>query len=144
MGQTLIPTLTLNNLYDLWLQTTTNERVSATIGSSAKDFVMILGYARSQGTWFLKGPVIFFYSSLPIVFEQKTGYAVCAYYEHCFKMLEWWVSISVFVGLKKYTSYYNMCVSVCISTVNQIVCFLHCTGEIYLSFPLLWFSQLLL
>lgn len=48
MGQTLIPTLTLNNLYDLWLQTTTNERVSATIGSSAKDFVMVLGYARKE------------------------------------------------------------------------------------------------
>ncbi|KAI3460934.1 hypothetical protein Pfo_017597 [Paulownia fortunei] len=46
MGQTVIPTLTLNNLVDLWLQTTSMERVSATIGSSAKDFVMVLGYAR--------------------------------------------------------------------------------------------------
>ncbi|KAI3449722.1 hypothetical protein Pfo_006387 [Paulownia fortunei] len=46
MGQTVIPTLTLNNLVDLWLQTTTTDRVSATIGSSAKDFVMILDYAR--------------------------------------------------------------------------------------------------
>ncbi|KAL3828015.1 hypothetical protein ACJIZ3_016817 [Penstemon smallii] len=46
MGQTVIPTLTLNNLVDLWLQTTTTERVSATIGSSAKEFVMVLGYAR--------------------------------------------------------------------------------------------------
>ncbi|KAK6141604.1 hypothetical protein DH2020_024639 [Rehmannia glutinosa] len=46
MGQTVIPTLTLNNLVDLWLQTTTTERVSATIGSSAKDFVMVLSYAR--------------------------------------------------------------------------------------------------
>ncbi|KAL0370464.1 UNVERIFIED_CONTAM: E3 ubiquitin protein ligase DRIP2 [Sesamum angustifolium] len=40
MGQTVIPTLTLNNLVDLWLQTTSTERVSATIGSSAKEFVM--------------------------------------------------------------------------------------------------------
>ncbi|KAK6164560.1 hypothetical protein DH2020_001424 [Rehmannia glutinosa] len=46
MGQTVIPTLTLNNLVDLWLQTTATERVSATIGSSAKDFVMVLSYAR--------------------------------------------------------------------------------------------------
>ncbi|KAL3849930.1 hypothetical protein ACJIZ3_011812 [Penstemon smallii] len=46
MGQTVIPTLTLHNLVDLWLQTTTTERVSATIGSSAKDFMMVLGYAR--------------------------------------------------------------------------------------------------
>ncbi|KAL0390948.1 UNVERIFIED_CONTAM: E3 ubiquitin protein ligase DRIP2 [Sesamum calycinum] len=42
MGQTVIPTLTLNNLVDLWLQTTSTERVSATIGSSAKEFVMFL------------------------------------------------------------------------------------------------------
>ncbi|KAK6120048.1 hypothetical protein DH2020_046178 [Rehmannia glutinosa] len=41
MGQTIIPTLTLNNLVDLWLQTTSGEKVSATIGSSAKDFVMV-------------------------------------------------------------------------------------------------------
>ncbi|KAL8029103.1 hypothetical protein ABFX02_14G206500 [Erythranthe guttata] len=46
MGQTVVPTLTLNNLVDLWLQTTSTDRVSATIGSSAKDFVMVLGYAR--------------------------------------------------------------------------------------------------
>ncbi|KAK4418350.1 E3 ubiquitin protein ligase DRIP2 [Sesamum alatum] len=46
MGQAVIPTLTLNNLVDLWLQTTTTDRVSATMGSSAKDFVMVLGYAR--------------------------------------------------------------------------------------------------
>ncbi|KAL0389434.1 UNVERIFIED_CONTAM: E3 ubiquitin protein ligase DRIP2 [Sesamum calycinum] len=46
MGQAVIPTLTLNNLVDLWLHTTTTDRVSATIGSSAKDFVMVLGYAR--------------------------------------------------------------------------------------------------
>lgn len=46
MGQTVIPTLTLNNLVDLWLQTTSTERVQTTLGSSAKDFVMVLGYAR--------------------------------------------------------------------------------------------------
>ncbi|XP_041992916.1 E3 ubiquitin protein ligase DRIP2-like [Salvia splendens] len=46
MGQSIIPTLTLNNLVDLWLQTTSTDRVKATIGSSAKDFVMVLGYAR--------------------------------------------------------------------------------------------------
>ncbi|KAH6823037.1 DREB2A-interacting protein 2 [Perilla frutescens var. hirtella] len=46
MGQTIIPTLTLNNLVDLWLQTTSTERVKTTLGSSAKDFVMVLGYAR--------------------------------------------------------------------------------------------------
>ncbi|XP_075507178.1 E3 ubiquitin protein ligase DRIP2-like isoform X1 [Primulina tabacum] len=46
MGQTVIPTLTLNNLVELWLQTTGTERASANIGSSAKDFVMVLCYAR--------------------------------------------------------------------------------------------------
>ncbi|XP_073154235.1 E3 ubiquitin protein ligase DRIP2-like [Henckelia pumila] len=46
MGQTVIPSLTLNNLVELWLQTTGTERASATIGSSAKDFVMVLCYAR--------------------------------------------------------------------------------------------------
>ncbi|KAL6564436.1 hypothetical protein OROMI_015886 [Orobanche minor] len=46
LGQPVIPTLSLNSLVDLWLQSTTTEKVSATIGSSAKDFVMVLGYAR--------------------------------------------------------------------------------------------------
>lgn len=47
MGQPVIPTLQLYNLVDLWLQTaSTSERVSAMIGSSAKDFVMVLTYAR--------------------------------------------------------------------------------------------------
>lgn len=46
MGQTVIPTLALNNLVDLWLQTTTTERECAKIGSSAKDFVMVLDYGR--------------------------------------------------------------------------------------------------
>lgn len=47
MGQSVVPTLQLNNLVELWLQTaSTPERVPATIGSSAKDFVMVLAYAR--------------------------------------------------------------------------------------------------
>ncbi|MCD7450742.1 E3 ubiquitin protein ligase drip2, partial [Datura stramonium] len=46
MGQLIVPTLQLNTLVDMWLQTTTSERVSAIIGSSANDFVMVLAYAR--------------------------------------------------------------------------------------------------
>ncbi|CAA2975707.1 E3 ubiquitin protein ligase DRIP2-like isoform X3 [Olea europaea var. sylvestris] len=46
MGKSVVPTLQLNNLVDLWLQTASSEKVSATIGSSASDFVMILSYAR--------------------------------------------------------------------------------------------------
>ncbi|XP_019454508.1 PREDICTED: E3 ubiquitin protein ligase DRIP2-like [Lupinus angustifolius] len=48
MGQTVLPTLKLHNLVELWLQTTssTSHRISATIGSTAKDFVMVLAYAR--------------------------------------------------------------------------------------------------
>lgn len=47
MGQPVIPTLQLYNLVDLWLQTAaTSDRVPAMIGSSAKDFVMVLTYAR--------------------------------------------------------------------------------------------------
>ena len=47
MGQPVLPTLLLYNLVDLWVQTTsTSERVTASIGSSAKDFVMVLAYAR--------------------------------------------------------------------------------------------------
>ncbi|XP_051142263.1 E3 ubiquitin protein ligase DRIP2 [Andrographis paniculata] len=45
MGQPVIPTLMLSNLVDLWLQNPTR-RISATVGSSAKDFVMVLSYAR--------------------------------------------------------------------------------------------------
>lgn len=47
MGQPVAPSLRLYNLVDLWLKTTaTSERVSASIGSSAKDFVIVLAYAR--------------------------------------------------------------------------------------------------
>lgn len=47
MGQPVVPTLQLYNLVDLWLQTAaSSERIPATIGSSAKDFVMVLAYAR--------------------------------------------------------------------------------------------------
>ncbi|XP_016513876.2 E3 ubiquitin protein ligase DRIP2-like isoform X2 [Nicotiana tabacum] len=46
MGQLIVPTLQLNTLVDMWLETTNSERVPAIIGSSAKDFVMVLVYAR--------------------------------------------------------------------------------------------------
>ncbi|KAA3459331.1 E3 ubiquitin protein ligase DRIP2 [Gossypium australe] len=47
MGQPVVPTLQLYNLVDLWLQTAaTAQQVPATIGSSAKEFVMVLAYAR--------------------------------------------------------------------------------------------------
>ncbi|KAF7804681.1 E3 ubiquitin protein ligase DRIP2-like [Senna tora] len=47
MGQPVVPTLQLYSLVDLWLQTaSTPQRIPATIGSSAKDFVMVLAYAR--------------------------------------------------------------------------------------------------
>ncbi|KAF3436210.1 hypothetical protein FNV43_RR23302 [Rhamnella rubrinervis] len=46
MGQPLVPTLPLHNLVELWLKTaSTPVRIPATIGSSAKDFVMVLTYA---------------------------------------------------------------------------------------------------
>ncbi|KAL4352717.1 hypothetical protein GQ457_06G028990 [Hibiscus cannabinus] len=47
MGQPVLPTLQLYNLVDLWLQTaSTSQRVAASAGSSAKEFVMVLAYAR--------------------------------------------------------------------------------------------------
>ncbi|KAL1312113.1 hypothetical protein HN51_038737 [Arachis hypogaea] len=47
MGQPVLPTLRLQNLVELWLDSAaTSQRIPATIGSSAKDFVMVLAYAR--------------------------------------------------------------------------------------------------
>lgn len=46
MGQSIVPSLPLNSLVDMWLQTTPSESIPAIIGSSAKDFVMGLAYAR--------------------------------------------------------------------------------------------------
>ncbi|KAI8003073.1 E3 ubiquitin protein ligase DRIP2 [Camellia lanceoleosa] len=44
-GQPLHPSLRLHNLIDLWLQTIAkSEEIKATVGSSAKDFVMVLCY----------------------------------------------------------------------------------------------------
>ncbi|GLU03621.1 hypothetical protein SLE2022_208100 [Rubroshorea leprosula] len=47
MGRPVVPTVQLYNLVDSWLQTTsTSQRVPASVGSSAKEFVMVLAYAR--------------------------------------------------------------------------------------------------
>ncbi|KAJ6938628.1 hypothetical protein NC651_005156 [Populus alba x Populus x berolinensis] len=47
MGRPVIPTLLLYNLVDQWLQTVPKtEQVPVTAGFSAKDYVMVLAYAR--------------------------------------------------------------------------------------------------
>uniref|UniRef100_A0A6M2EGG2 RING-type domain-containing protein n=1 Tax=Populus davidiana TaxID=266767 RepID=A0A6M2EGG2_9ROSI len=47
MGRPVIPTLLLRNLVDQWLQAAPKpEQVPVSAGSSAKDFVMVLAYAR--------------------------------------------------------------------------------------------------
>ncbi|KFK23229.1 hypothetical protein AALP_AAs64694U000600 [Arabis alpina] len=47
MGEAVIPTLELHSLVELWLQTASkHQRVAASIGSSAKEFVMVLVYGR--------------------------------------------------------------------------------------------------
>ncbi|XP_060181010.1 E3 ubiquitin protein ligase DRIP2-like isoform X3 [Lycium barbarum] len=46
MGQSIVSSLPLNSLVDMWLQTTTSEKMPVIIGSPAKDFVMVLAYAR--------------------------------------------------------------------------------------------------
>ncbi|KAL3367550.1 hypothetical protein AABB24_012002 [Solanum stoloniferum] len=45
MGQLIAPSLQVNTLVDMWLETTTPESVPVITGSSAKDFVMVLSYA---------------------------------------------------------------------------------------------------
>ncbi|XP_020233339.1 E3 ubiquitin protein ligase DRIP2 [Cajanus cajan] len=47
MGHPVLPSLQVQNLVELWLDTaSTGHRIPATIGSSGKDFVMILTYGR--------------------------------------------------------------------------------------------------
>lgn len=47
MGQPLIPTLQLNSLLELWLQTgAPTEKVPVQVGSTGKEFVMVLSYGR--------------------------------------------------------------------------------------------------
>ncbi|EOA26370.1 hypothetical protein CARUB_v10023287mg [Capsella rubella] len=47
MGEPVLPTLQLHSLVELWLETTPKEqRVTASVGSSAKEFVMVLVYSR--------------------------------------------------------------------------------------------------
>ncbi|XP_038717594.1 E3 ubiquitin protein ligase DRIP2-like [Tripterygium wilfordii] len=46
-GHPVLPTLQLHNLVDIWFRTApTSKKVPASIGSSAKDFVMVLSYCR--------------------------------------------------------------------------------------------------
>ncbi|BAT94966.1 E3 ubiquitin protein [Vigna angularis] len=46
-GQAVLPSLQLHNLVDLWFRTaSTSKRIPTSVGSSAKDFVMVLSYCR--------------------------------------------------------------------------------------------------
>ncbi|KAI4364547.1 hypothetical protein MLD38_020622 [Melastoma candidum] len=46
-GQPVLPSLHLHNLIDIWLRTTgSSKRVQASLGTSAKEFVMVLSYCR--------------------------------------------------------------------------------------------------
>ena len=47
MGHPVLPSLQVQNLVDSWLDmAASGHRIPATIGSSGKDFVMILTYGR--------------------------------------------------------------------------------------------------
>ncbi|KAF7817825.1 E3 ubiquitin protein ligase DRIP2-like isoform X1 [Senna tora] len=46
-GRPVLPSLQLHNLVDLWFRTaSTSKKIPASVGSSAKDFVMVLSYCR--------------------------------------------------------------------------------------------------
>lgn len=46
-GKPVLPTLQLQNLVEMWLQSKPmNEKIETYVGSSAKDFVMVLSYGR--------------------------------------------------------------------------------------------------
>ncbi|XP_020590089.1 E3 ubiquitin protein ligase DRIP2-like isoform X2 [Phalaenopsis equestris] len=45
-GQVVSPTLSLHELTDQWLSHGCSQRVKASVGSSAKDFIMVLSYSR--------------------------------------------------------------------------------------------------
>lgn len=50
-GQPVGPTWQLQNLVDLWFKTaSTSKKIPASVGSSAKDFVMVLSYCRKVQT----------------------------------------------------------------------------------------------
>nr|AFK41188.1 unknown [Lotus japonicus] len=47
-GQSLLPSLKPHNIVDLWLCTTpSSKKIRASVGSSAKEFVMVLSYSRN-------------------------------------------------------------------------------------------------
>ncbi|KAE8729658.1 DREB2A-interacting protein 2 isoform 3 [Hibiscus syriacus] len=45
-GQPVVPSLQLHSLVDYWFRTASTAKIPATVGSSAKDFVMVLSYCR--------------------------------------------------------------------------------------------------
>lgn len=49
-GKPVVPTLALHNLVGMWLREASSKRVAASVGISAKDFVMVLSYARKLPT----------------------------------------------------------------------------------------------
>lgn len=56
-GRPVVPSLELHNLVDLWFRTaSSSKKIPASVGSSAKDFVMVLSYSRkplSSCPWLL-------------------------------------------------------------------------------------------
>ncbi|XP_072989312.1 E3 ubiquitin protein ligase DRIP2-like isoform X1 [Typha latifolia] len=49
-GQTVSPTLALHCLTDLWLRWGSTQKVQASVGTSAKEFVMVLTYGRPKSS----------------------------------------------------------------------------------------------
>ncbi|WOK99399.1 E3 ubiquitin-protein ligase [Canna indica] len=49
-GETVAPTMSLHNLVEQWLRGASSQRVPAVIGTSAKEFVLVLGYRRCRGS----------------------------------------------------------------------------------------------
>ncbi|RVW96077.1 E3 ubiquitin protein ligase DRIP2 [Vitis vinifera] len=48
-GEAVVPTLQLQKLVELWLRTaSTSKRAATSVGTSAKEFVMVLTYTRVQ------------------------------------------------------------------------------------------------
>ncbi|XP_068634294.1 E3 ubiquitin protein ligase DRIP2-like isoform X3 [Aristolochia californica] len=47
-GERVVPSMTLHTVIELWLRASTSQRVAAAVGTSAKEFVMVLSYSRKS------------------------------------------------------------------------------------------------
>lgn len=126
-GQPVVPSLQLQNLVDLWFRTaSTSKKVPASVGSSAKDFVMVLSYCRKVQTPWLHESTLFrvffvFSNYIFIIHSFRNLQGCCINWGHLIHC----ENLYLCMGSREYTYFINFIPLVC--------CITHCIDPLMVS-----------